>query len=125
MKPLLLTLLVVLGIAPAGWMLFDGARRLLVGDYVRINGQLGPWTHVVSAVGLEPMGLAVAVLFIACGVARAAATVVLLARSPWAWQAMMASSIAILWYLPIGTASAMLTIVLLLLAATQRVLAGA
>jgi len=34
----------------AGWMLFDGSRALIVGDYVTAKsgpyaGQLGPWTY--------------------------------------------------------------------------------
>jgi hypothetical protein len=105
--------LAVLGFLPAAWMLFDGGRRLVVGDYLRINGQLGPWTHAVAAVGLDPMGGVVAMIFLVCGVARLIATVGYLARAGWAWHAMLATSIAILWYLPVGTAAASLTIVLL------------
>ena len=113
MKLAITIALAVLGFLPAAWMLFDGGRRLLVGDYVRINGQLGPWTHVVSAVGLDPMSRAVAFMFLACGVARLIATISYLARASWGWHAMLATSVAILWYLPIGTAAAVLTIVLL------------
>ena len=113
MKSAITILLALLGFAPAAWMLVDGARRLLVGDYVRINGQLGPWTHAVSAVGLDPMSRAVAFIFLACGLARLIATIGYLARASWGWHTLLATSIAILWYLPIGTAAAVLTIVLL------------
>ena len=115
MRIVVVSLLAVLGFTPAGWMLFDGARRLIVGDYVRINGQLGPWTRVVSAVGLDPMSTTVAVIFLACALFRGVATAGLLTRASWGWGAMMASSIAMLWYLPVGTAMAVLTIALLLL----------
>jgi hypothetical protein len=49
----------VLAIIEAGWMLFDGSRALILGDYVTPTsgpyaGQLGPWTKLVSRVGIEP-----------------------------------------------------------------------
>ena len=113
MKPALTILLALIGFLPAAWMLFDGGRRLVVGDYVRINGQLGPWTHAVAAVGLDPMSRAVAMIFLAFGLARLIATIGYLARASWGWHALLATSIAILWYLPIGTAAALLTIALL------------
>jgi hypothetical protein len=113
MKLAITIALTFLGFLPAAWMLFDGARRLVVGDYVRINGQLGPWTHAISALGLDPMSRAVAFVFLACGLARLIATIGYLARTSWGWHALLATSIAILWYLPIGTAAAVLTIVLL------------
>jgi hypothetical protein len=39
----------------------------------------------------------------------------MLAGAAWGWTAMLISSVAILWYLPIGTATAILTIVILFL----------
>ena len=44
--------------------------------------------------------------FLVCGVLRLLATVALLAGASWGWAAMLISSIVILWYLPIGTATA-------------------
>ena len=113
MKLAITLAIALLGLLPAAWMLFDTSRRLFIGDYVRIDGQLGPWTHAVAAVGLDPMGRAVAALFLVCGFARLVATIGYVARSSWGWHAMLATSIAILWYLPIGTATAVLTIILL------------
>ena len=43
----------------------------------------------------------------------------LLAGASWGWLAMLISSIMILWYLPIGTVTAILTIVILLLPWTR------
>jgi hypothetical protein len=56
---LLRVLLIVLAVIEGGWMTFDGTRALTVGDYVTPRsgahaGQLGPWHHVVSAVGVAP-----------------------------------------------------------------------
>jgi hypothetical protein len=50
---------IVLAIALAGWMAFDGTRALLLGDYLTPKtgshaGQLGPWSNIVQAVGIEP-----------------------------------------------------------------------
>src|SRR2546423_13909508 len=119
MKFLVLASLVLLGFTSAGWMLFDGARRLLVGDYIRINGQLGPWRHLFSGIGANPMARGVAAVFIACGLIRLLATLGLLAGASWGWLGMLISSIMILWYLPIGTVTAILTIVILLLPWTR------
>ena len=119
MKIIVLIILALLGVTSGGWMLFDGARRLLVGDYVRINGQLGPWRHLFSAIGVNPMARGVAAVFIARGLIRLLATLDLLAGASWGWLAMLISSIMILWYLPIGTVTAILTIVILLLPWTR------
>ena len=120
MKAVLLGILAVLGATSGGWMLFDGLRRLIVGDYVRIHGQLGPWRHLFAAVGVNPTALGVAFLFLVCGVFRLVATVGLLAGASWGWTAMLISSIAILWYLPVGTATAVLTIIILFLPWLRR-----
>jgi hypothetical protein len=50
---------VVLAVLEAGWMVFDGARALVVGDYVTPSsgeyaGKLGPWAGLASALGVEP-----------------------------------------------------------------------
>lgn len=115
MRTLLLVMLGLLGASSGGWMLFDGLRRLIAGDYVRINGQLGPWRLIFAALGVDPMAAGVAILFLACGVFRSLATVGLLAGASWGWTAMLISSVAILWYLPVGTATAVLTIIILFL----------
>ena len=115
MRTLLLAMLAFLGASSGAWMLFDGLRRLIAGDYVRINGQLGPWRHVFAAVGVDPMAVGVASVFLVCGVFRLVATVGLLAGASWGWTAMLISSVVILWYLPIGTAAAVLTIIILFL----------
>jgi hypothetical protein len=119
MRLALLIILAVLGFTSGGWMLFDGGRRLIAGDYVRINGQLGPWQHAFAAVGVDPMSAGVAVAFVVIALFRLAATVGVIGGARWGWGAMLASSVAILWYLPIGTANAILTIVILLLPALR------
>src|SRR3982751_2702200 len=56
------------------WMFFDGLRAWIVGDYLTPRtgahaGQLGPWSRVVSAVGLDPRGAAMKTIHIIFGLA--------------------------------------------------------
>ena len=72
----------------AGWMLFDGTRALLVGDYVTAKsgeyaGRLGPWAGLVSAIGIEPRSTLMKSIFVAYGLAGLAAAVCLLLGLPW------------------------------------------
>jgi hypothetical protein len=50
---------VLLAGVEAGWMVADGARALVIGDYRtpargRHAGQLGPWAGLVQLVGIPP-----------------------------------------------------------------------
>jgi hypothetical protein len=80
----------VMALVEGGWLAFDGGRALVVGDYVTRQsapGQLGPWSKVVSAVGIEPRSTLMKTIHLALG----------------------------LWYLPLGTILSLIQIVLLLL----------
>ena len=118
-------ILILLGLFSGGWMLFDAVRRLTTGDYVRINGQLGPWTHLFHALRIDPMGISVAWLFVACGAARLLATAGVAVRAPWAWDAMLLSSLACLWYAPMGSMTSVITIALLYVPAVSALLGKA
>ena len=53
----------------AGWMLFDGMRALIIGDYVtpksgEYSGQLGPWSNLVKAIGNEPHSTLMKLIFV-------------------------------------------------------------
>ncbi|MEX2219563.1 MAG: hypothetical protein WD749_12490 [Phycisphaerales bacterium] len=101
--------LVALAIQPGLWMTFDGARALIVGDYItprsgEYAGQLGPWKHIVSAVGLDPRGTPMKAIYTAFGLAWLAAAAACALGAPWGTKAMLVMGIATLWYLPIGTA---------------------
>ena len=104
-----------------GWMLFDGVRALVVGDFVTPRGgahagRLGPWAALVSAVGLEPRSTLVKSVFVAYGAAYLAATVALLAGVPGAWWVVLVLAVAGLWYVPFGTVANAAVIVLLFVA---------
>ena len=117
-------ILLLLAVFEAGWLVFDGSRALIVGDYVTPKsgpqtGQLGPWSKLVAAVGIEPRStlmkvihvvLGLAWLFVACGFA---------VGQPWGGRAMMACAVLGLWYLPIGTVLSLAQIVLLLVLRTR------
>lgn len=107
-------------IVQAGWMAFDGGRALIVGDYVTPSkgeyaGQLGPWSRVVSAVGIEPRGTPMKMIFLTYGLVWLAIGVAFVLGASWAWWAMIVLAIGALWYLPFGTLLSLIQIVLLIL----------
>ena len=100
--------LLPLGIT-GGWMTFDGARALIVGDYVTPKsgshaGQLGPWAALLRKAGVDPRSTAVKWTFIVEGIATIGSLVALLCGASWGTTACLACAIVGLWYLPVGTA---------------------
>jgi len=98
----------VLGLVEGAWMTFDGTRALTVGDYVTPSngtraGELGPWSRIVSAVGIPPRSTAMKLIFVAFGISWLIVTVALAFRANWALSAMLITAIATLWYAPVGT----------------------
>lgn len=115
----------VLCVAEAGWMVFDGGRALVVGDFVTATsgpyaGQLGPWASIIGATGVNPRSTAVKVGFLLFGCAWLACAVAFTLRAPWAWTAMLVAACASLWYAPVGTALSAIQIALLLLPSVRR-----
>lgn len=110
----------LLALIVAGWFAFDGAHALLTGDYVTPSsgpyaGQLGPWSSLVLATGVDPRSELMKSVFVGYGVAWLVVIGAFLLRRPWAWAGMMAAAIASLWYLPFGTLLGLIQIALLLL----------
>jgi hypothetical protein len=111
-------LIAALALSEAGWMLFDGSRALIVGDYVtpksgRFAGQLGPWARLVSAVGIEPRATPMKCVFVVYGLLWLAAIAAYLLSVRWMWLAMVVAAAGTLWYLPVGTAFSVVQLVLL------------
>src|SRR5262249_36778304 len=105
----------------SGWMAFDGIRALVVGDYVTPRegpyaGKLGPWAPLVEAAGIPARSTGMKVAFVVLGALGFLAMGLFLAGHGWGWPAMIGVAAATLWYLPVGTASSVLVIALLLLA---------
>jgi hypothetical protein len=110
---------VVLAVLEAGWLAFDGGRALLVGDYVTPRsgphaGQLGSWSRLLSAAGLEPRSTPVKALHLVLGVTWLLMTVCVALGVRWAWWGMLGCAIATLWYLPLGTVLSAAQVALLL-----------
>ena len=116
----LVWIVVVLGLMLGGWLVFDGGRAFIVGDYVTPKsgpyaGQLGPWAKVVSAVGIEPRSTLMKSFHVGFGVLWLAMTVAFMLRMPWAWTGMLISAVLSLWYLPFGTLFGVIQMILLFL----------
>jgi hypothetical protein len=103
-----------------GWMAFDGAHALITGDFVTPSsgpyaGQLGPWTVLPRALGLEPRGLPVRVFFVAFGLGYLAALAVFLRGRPGSWRVLLGFATVALLYLPIGTVASVFVLALLIM----------
>ncbi len=102
----------------AGWMLFDGARALIVGDYITPKsgahaGQLGPWSKVVEAVGIDPRSTLMKSVFVIYGAAFFAVLAAFTLGASWAWMGMIVVAVLGLWHLPFGTLINVVVIALL------------
>ncbi len=123
---------IVVGLAlfVGGWFAFEGARALVVGDYITPKsgqhaGQLGPWSKVVSAVGIEPRSTLMKSIFVAYGILWLAAIVCFILKLHWAWWAMLIAAGGSLWYLPFGTLLGIVQIILLVLPPLRALRTGA
>lgn len=108
--------IVFLALAPGLFMTFDGVRALLLGDYVTpttgpFAGQLGPWSGVVSAVGMEPRSVLMKVTFVIFGVTWLVSAVRFARRAPRSGGQLAVLAVATLWYLPIGTVVSVLVLI--------------
>lgn len=113
---------IILALVEAGWMTFDGTRAFVVGDYVTPKtgehaGQLGPWTKMVSVIGIEPRSALMKAIFIVYGMTWLAIISCYARGYGWAWWAMFFAAVGTLWYLWIGTVASMIIIVVLLILA--------
>ena len=113
-------IIVLLGLVTGGYMLFDGARAVIVGDYITPSageyaGQLGPWSKVVSAIGIEPRSTTMKVAFMIYGATWLTLVLSFLLEASWSWLGLLLVSCATLWYLPVGTIAAVVVAALLFL----------
>lgn len=116
---------ILLALAEAGWMIFDGTRAFVVGDYVtpetgEYAGQLGPWAKLVTAVGIEPRSSLMKSSFIIYGLAWLTFIFCYAKRYKWALWAMLLAAVGTLWYLWIGTIASLIIIILLLIPAVKN-----
>lgn len=115
---------VALALIEGGWLAFDGGRALIVGDYVtpksgQYAGQLGPWSQVVSAVGIEPRSTLMKSIHLVLGLTWLGIMIAFVLRLSRAWSGMVLCAVLGLWYLPFGTLLSVIQIVLLFLPAVR------
>ncbi|MCH8824156.1 MAG: hypothetical protein IH984_11695 [Planctomycetes bacterium] len=117
-------IVVLLAIIEGGWLAYDGGHALILGDYVtpksgQYQGQLGPWSKVVSAIGIEPRSILMKCIHLILGIAWIVVIVCFILKLSWAWTGMLLCAILGLWYLPFGTLLSIVQIVLLMLPALR------
>ncbi|MFQ5411457.1 MAG: hypothetical protein ACE5EC_04145 [Phycisphaerae bacterium] len=118
-------IVVVLAFVHGGWFAFDGTHAVLTGDYITPKsgpyaGQLGPWSKLVSAVGIEPRSTLMKSIFSAYGTLWLVIIVCFIFKLPWAWWAMLAAAIGAAWYIWFGTILSLTQVGLLLLPVLSR-----
>jgi hypothetical protein len=117
--------IIALSLIDAGYMAVDGTRALTLGNYFTPSsgehaGQLGPWTRIVEAVGVDPRSTGMKAFFVVYGVVWIAVTVAFALKQPWSWVAMLILAIGSIWYLVIGAFVSVGVITLLLLPAVRE-----
>lgn len=126
-KKLIITALVLF---TAGWMLFDGSRALIVGDYFTPSegeyaGQLGPWANLMQRVGIEPRSTGMKIVFVLYGFLALGILWCYWARYSWAGTALMIVCFLGLWYLPFGTISNLIVLFLMMMRRSRHAAATA
>jgi len=111
-------IIVILVAFTAGWMVFDGTRALIAGDYVTPKsgeyvGQLGAWSKAVKAIGIEPRSTLMKSIFVIYGLITLAIAVCFLLGLAWARTGLIVVCILGLWFLPIGTVTNLVALLLL------------
>lgn len=104
--------LFLLALLNGGWMIFDGFHVIRTGKYFGPE-EPGSWSEIVASIGINP--LSIGPVFVALGVAWFISIAGLLLSSSWGWMAMLASAIATLWYVKVGTLISIISIALLLI----------
>ncbi len=91
-------------------MIIDGFHETLTGQYYGVG--LGPWSILVTAVGINPYGLGA--IFVILGILWLILLSGMLAHWSWGWPGGLIVGLASLWYLPVGTVFSIIYIMLLL-----------
>ena len=113
-------LIALVALLVGGWLTFDGTRALVTGDYVTPRsgpgaGQLGPWSKVVSAVGVDPRSTAMKCAHVFLGILWLTGLLMFFAKPPLGWYTLVSCAVLSLWYLPIGTILSIVELCLLCL----------
>ena len=122
-------LVVALVLFNGGWMAFDGGRAMIVGDYVTPRsgpqaGALGPWSKLVTTVGIEPRSTLMKTLFVVYGLGFIGLVGVFVLGVSKVWLALLVVAALGLWYVPFGTVINAIVITLLVLPPLRAVPSG-
>jgi len=99
------------------WLNYDALHQRLWGDFVRINGQLGPWADLVQFFGINPLDMSWFFIVLGCGLLSASFG--LYFQRAWGYTLGIIFSSLGLLYLGFGTPIAALCLILLWLAPTR------
>jgi hypothetical protein len=110
----------IIALLMGAWLSFDGTRALVKGDYVTRNGELGPWSRIVAAAGIDPRGTTVKVAHVVLGIAWLIAAILWIGNASIGRIVLIGCSVASLWYLPLGTLLSIVEIALLFLPALRK-----
>lgn len=118
-------IVIILATLNFGFMTYDGSRALIVGDYVRPEtgeyaGQLGPWSYVVSAIGINPESDLMKSIFLLWGTVGLVLMVSYAMGIRKSANALLLFNIASLWYLVAGTISSIIQVILLLIIRSRK-----
>jgi hypothetical protein len=113
-------IIILLSLLNAGYMAFDGGRALIVGDYIRPKagayaGQLGPWTKIVSAIGIDPMSTLMKCIFLLIGIYGVIAALCFAFNVSAGWKMLLVFCILSIWNLMFGTMSCVLVILFMVM----------
>lgn len=106
-----LYVIALLAVMNGGYMVFDTIHQFATGDFVRVEGQLGPWANLVTAIGIDPLSLAP--FFLLFGITQIICAVGLIRLKRWGYRGTLYLAIASLLYLVFGTVVAILQLILL------------
>jgi hypothetical protein len=111
--------LTILALITGGYQVADGIHVLATGVYMS-SVMPGMWRQVIGAAGIDPYGFGPG--FVVLGVGWLVALASLLATGGRvAWWSLLAVAVLTLWYLPVGTLTALASIFVLIVARDQLV----
>ena len=110
----------LLAAGDAAWMAYDGMKALTTGHFNTINGQLGPWADLVSALGIDPRGMGMKVFFVAYGACWLVTTLIYLIHPRIGRPLMVVAAVGSIWGLVFGTINSVAQLVLLWLGKRSR-----
>ena len=116
--------IVIIALTIGTWLLFDGLRAVLTGAYTTPRsgiyaGQLGPWSHLLLAIGADPFSWPVRIAHLLLGFAWLSPGIAFWLLPTKAWWPLLLTCVASLWYAPFGTLAAVAVGLMLLLPANR------